>query len=85
MHYGEFRKDLYCRKGIKAISDFLSEHMALKQYIRSQLVVFVKGKILSSISEWKVLCLHQDSCGALAEELEDWQVSRFRIWRLAIF
>jgi len=35
-------------------------------------VAFVKGKKLPAVSVWKVLCLHQDSCGALAAELEDW-------------
>jgi hypothetical protein len=55
-----------------SLAVILSKHMALKQHIKSQLVAFVKGKKLPAVSVWKVLCLHQDSCGALAAELEDW-------------
>jgi hypothetical protein len=55
-----------------SLAAILSEHMALKQHIKSQLVAFVKGKKLPAVSVWKVLCLHQDSCGALAADLEDW-------------
>ncbi len=49
----------------------LSEHIALKQHIRSQLSAFMKGKDLPQISGWKFLCLHQDSCGPLVTEIEE--------------
>jgi hypothetical protein len=49
----------------------LTEHIAFKQHIRSQLLAFMKGKDLPRISEWRFLCLHQDSCGALTTELEE--------------
>jgi hypothetical protein len=63
----------------------LSEHIALRQHIRSQLLAFMKGKDTPRIAEWRFLCLHQDSCGALVKELEKVLRKRLSTWKLAIF
>jgi hypothetical protein len=48
-----------------------SEHIALRQHIRSQLLAFMKGKDIPRLAEWRFLCLHQYSCGDLVKELEE--------------
>jgi hypothetical protein len=60
--------DINCERGKSAyMNELLSQHIALKQHIRSQLVTFLNNKNVVAIEQWRLLCLQPGNCVLLIE------------------